>query len=332
MQCPNCKFFNLPGSEICGRCASPLGLATAAIAVMPPRATPMQKRLRRMLPVRRIYSQMSETAVASGLVRHAPDGSQLLFYLWCAIPGWPHFARRQMVRGHLFLWGFLLFLFTGLLLMGSWIGSVLIGLAFSVHSSAIADLINQRFNPATVRERMMIGLAVSAVLFAAVYWPMAILIGQFASPYQVQVPLRPFQPGDVVLTRVIQQPRAGDVVLYELPQSTWIRWHGARDTQRMIEGRNIDRVLAGPGATVECRGGVLFINGSPAKWLPLNPVNYPRSWKQIVPQGSCFILPSDEGEILSNIESWQISLVPEDSVVGRVFVRTQPFSRFSIIR
>jgi hypothetical protein len=83
---------------------------------------------------------------------------------------------------------------------------------------------------------------------------------------------------------------------------------------------------------VECREGKLLIDGAPAKWLPLNPVKYPVSWKRTISSGNYFILPSDAGDVLDDLDSWQIAEVSADAIVGRVMVRTQPFNRFAIIR
>src|SRR5919204_650375 len=47
MQCPSCRFQNMPGVEVCGRCGSSLRLATAVVDVHPPRARAWQKRVRR---------------------------------------------------------------------------------------------------------------------------------------------------------------------------------------------------------------------------------------------------------------------------------------------
>ena len=55
MQCPNCQFENMPGSEICPRCGSTLRLSAAVMSLHPPRAQPWAKAVRRAFPFGRAY-------------------------------------------------------------------------------------------------------------------------------------------------------------------------------------------------------------------------------------------------------------------------------------
>jgi hypothetical protein len=307
---------------------------SAGIAVMPPRASPMKKRLRRILPFGRLYAQASEAAKASRVARvavHMPQTSALRFYLQAGIPGWPHFARGQKIRGHLFLWSFLVTLFLGLLLTGSTTGGILIGLAFSIHSSAIMDLVNQEYPQASVRERMGRGLGVSLILFVAIYWPIGMGIAVVAAPYTVGVPLHPFETGDVVLASTLRAPRPGDVVLYEIPTDR--QNHEEGHIIHVMEGRNIDRILAGPGSVFECRNGMLLVNGNPCRWQPLNPIALDTRAAQTVPAGDFLILPSDESGMLTATGNFEnLSFISSDAILGRVYLRTQPWRRFAVIR
>ena len=54
MQCLSCRFENMPGLTVCGRCGSVLDVRGAAIDVHPTRAS-AGKRLHRWLPMRRYY-------------------------------------------------------------------------------------------------------------------------------------------------------------------------------------------------------------------------------------------------------------------------------------
>src|SRR4051794_33096548 len=137
MQCANCQFQNMPGSEQCGRCGSSLRLATALMDAQPPRASRLRKRMRRTVPVRRAAiraRQAMDDAGATERVRRLRTLAPWPMLLRMAFPGWVHFYMGQPVRGHLFLWGTLVFLLPGLLLLGTLWGSIWIGMAFSVHS------------------------------------------------------------------------------------------------------------------------------------------------------------------------------------------------------
>src|SRR5688500_600124 len=126
MQCSNCQFHNMPGSENCGRCGSTLRLATAVIDVHPPRAGRVRKRFRRAVPMGRVVAEARDAIDAigttTGIHRVAARAPWRLF-LRSALPGWSHFYAGQRLRGHLFLWGTLVFLLPGLLLFGTLWGS-----------------------------------------------------------------------------------------------------------------------------------------------------------------------------------------------------------------
>src|SRR5262245_19626175 len=100
MQCPNCRFQNMPGLESCGRCGTSLALATAVLDVNPPRATSWQKHVRRWLPWRsvnnlRYAARDHRISVGKALDEAAialPE-SRLLARL--IIPGWAHFFQGQ---------------------------------------------------------------------------------------------------------------------------------------------------------------------------------------------------------------------------------------------
>ena len=61
MQCPSCRFENMPGLESCGRCGTSLRLSTAVIDVSPPRASNTAKRVRKVVP-RRFFYQARDIA------------------------------------------------------------------------------------------------------------------------------------------------------------------------------------------------------------------------------------------------------------------------------
>jgi hypothetical protein len=338
MQCSNCQFHNMPGSDVCGRCGSSLRLATAVIDVHPPRAGRLRKRLRRAVPVTRAVAEARDAIESLGptskILRVAARTPWALF-LRLVIPGWSHFYAGQRVRAHLFLWGTLAFLAPGILLFGTLAGSLLLGMAFSVHSWAALDIVTQTFPDCGMRDRMARSLLVSFVLAAVIYLPVGYVTTRVADPTTIRLPMAPFADGDVVLVNHWVAPGAGDVVLYAIPDYT--RREPQQRANRFVQytGERIDRVLAGPGDRVVWDKGRLTVNGSASAARPLNPDVAPPRLKLTVPDGHFLILPTttpyvspadDEG-------SWQaLSLVPADRVVGRVYARTSPLSRLARIR
>lgn len=340
MQCANCGFYNMPGSAACGRCSTSLGLATATLAVSPPRASARTKRLRRVFPVRRVYHRVSDGLLSErfreATARHLPSVPPGPLLVRSVIPGWTHFYLKQPVRGHLFLWGWMFCLLMSLVLTGGTAGAIWFGLAFSVHASAISDWVMQTFADAGVRDRMVRGLAISAVLWVAVYWPVAYGIGRIAQPQTIDVAMPPFAVGDVVIVNHEAAPRVGSVVMFQVPDRTIDAGRIGGEHYRFIyTGDAIDRILAGPGDRVAFADGRLTVNGQPARWLPLNPLPAGKSVSFTVPPQHYLILPSGAVDLSRRLNasanSWkELGVIPAESIDGRVLFRSHPLSRFGI--
>src|SRR5437764_12938278 len=176
MQCTNCQFQNMPGTDVCGRCGTSLALRSAAIDVHPPRARALTKRLRRALPVRRAYVTVRDNLAAAR--REGADQNTSLspgLILRMALPAWPQFYLGLRRRGHIFLWSFIAALIPGILFFGSNSGLVLLGFAFSIHSSSALDVIMYTFPNAGFRDRMARSMLISVLLALVIYWPIALM-------------------------------------------------------------------------------------------------------------------------------------------------------------
>lgn len=339
MQCSNCQFHNMPGSESCGRCGTSLRLATAVMDVHPPRAGRLRKRLRRAVPVTRAVAEARDAIdavrVTAGIDRLAARAPWALF-LRLAVPGWSHFYAGQRVRGRLFLWGTLVFLIPGLLLFGTLWGGLLLGMAFGVHSWAALDIVTQTFPEGGLRDRLCRSLIVSFVLALLLYVPAGILLTRVADPAVISLPTPPFDQGDIVLVNHWSTPRPGHVVIYDIPD--YVRPEGRRGPgERLTQftGERIDRILAGPGDQVLWENGRLTLNGKPFDLRPLNPAVTPRRLAVTVPHAHYLILPTTTPYMRSTDSeaTWlALSLVSADRLRGRVYARTSPLSRFARIR
>jgi len=339
MRCANCGFQNMPGSELCGRCSTSLGLATAVIDVHPPRASAAAKRLRRLLPVQRAYHRAREVLHADDAAARARHLTATLpplpIFVRLIVPGWAHFFLKQPIRGHLFLWSFVACVLAAFFCLGSIWSGIWLGMAFSVHSSAALDIVTQTFTDAEVRDRIVRSLIVSAVLGMVVYWPVLRLIGGVAQPHTIESDLTPFRPGDVILVNRWEKPRRGDVVVYTVPYfgPRLIPGHG--HNVFWYGGGNIDRVLAVPGDHVQCDSGQLLIDGSPSPWQPLNPQPLPKTLSMTMPDGRYLILPSAApGQVnLQDANFWQtVGSISRADIVGRAYLQTHPLSQFHVVR
>ena len=336
MQCANCHFHNLPGSGVCGRCGTSLGLATAVIDVHPPRAGRVRKRLRRAVPARRVYRELRDTisdagtARAVAVVRRASGDLPAWPLLWrLVVPGWSQAYAGQKVRGRLFLGAFLFCLAPGLIGFGTTWGSIFLGLAFSVHSSAALDIVARSTADMSVIQRVGQSVAVSATLFAVVYWPGGWLLTRVADPHTLTADAGPFHRDDVVLVNHWARPVPGRLVLYELPPNQ-INFHGARHGYLLIGGERIDRALAGPRDHIHWANGRLFVNGKRTPLLPLDTSWAPDELELTLSDDQFFILPNSIGPGVGAADSqlWQLlSTIPHQAIRGVVYLRNHPFSR-----
>jgi signal peptidase I len=336
MQCPNCQFQNMPGSEQCGRCGGSLRLATAVMDVHPPRASQLRKRVRRTVPVRRVAiraRQAMEDAGATERVRRLRVLAPWPLLLRMALPGWVHFYMGQPIRGHLFLWGTLVFLLPGLLMLGTVWGSIWMGMAFSVHSWDALDAVTQTFPDAGQRDRMARSVLVSILLGLFVYVPAGLLLFRVADPTVITLDMPPLARGDVLLVNHLAEPRPGYIVVYEEPTFTIAERNGHERRFTHITGERIDRILAGPGDRVVWDKGKLTVNGQPSDLQPLNPSITPRHRLEVLVPAECvFILPSTTPYLRAEEDdaTWRgLGTVGRERISGRVFARTNPLSRFS---
>ena len=351
MQCSSCGFECIPGSENCGRCGSSLRVGTLVMDVQPPRAGKFSKRLRRVLPARRAMYVLRDGFDNSPIVKGAAAirrSSAELYgdrpawgLVWrLIVPGWSHFHAGQRIRGHVYLWSFVALLLPGLLLMGTTWGSVLLGLAFSVHASAAFDVFNQTAVRPSLREMMARSILITMALGLCLYLPVRWAISRAVDVRTIELTAHPLAAGDVVVVnRLIHPmgwPAPGDVVLYRIPELRTPMIRGPRGNAIYeFRGERVDRVLATSGDRVSWAGGVLTVNGKPSPVRPLNPAAAPALPSLTVPEGAVLIIPSTTPNVTIAADAGYLqalSFVPREDVLGTVVLRKQPLSRFGWIR
>jgi hypothetical protein len=346
MQCFNCRFENMPGITVCGRCGTALQVATAVIDVHPPRARPWKKRLRRLLPINQAAVKVRDaSSVATKHVKAAAQDvgmpvppARLLWRL--LIPGLAHFHLGQRYRGWAFLGAYLVFLVLTLLFWGTTWGSMFLGLAFSAHASSALDVLFQC--PGHIRSRLIMAGVVMTVLGLAVYVPAARGLGQIIDTRAFSADIGPFAAGDTILFNraaySLFSPKPGDVVLFGLPVEliVSVRGEGHR-IERIQTHEAIDRIIAGPGAQVVLSDGALLIDGDKPIYDSLSPLTIP-NFAVTVPEDHYLILPTMFGSVhadtrLGSADLWRsMSVVPRGRILGKVHFRNQPLSRFWWIR
>lgn len=342
MQCVNCQFENMPGTPACVRCGTSLGLATAVISIAPPRATKLQKELRRWIPFWQMYYplqnrlasafQRATAAVARDLAIHLPA-----FGTWTRmiVPGWAHLHEGHTRTGRGFLGVWLAALFVTVLGYGSSMGAVAVGILFATHASSILDLLLQGGHR-TFRAASF-AVALSVTLALVIYWPIASTLPHFLASRQLLKTSPPFVQGDVILYNprafIGTSPQAGDVVLYrntEFRLPTADGTPNGRRVQTRVRGEWIDRVIAGPKSHVRWDGKQVWINGALSSVQPLGPNVLTTSFEVEVPSGACCIFPTTNPYLAQASESaWQSHcIVPNSQIVGKVLLRNYPFWRW----
>lgn len=347
MQCPSCQFENMPGLESCGRCGTSLRLGTAVIDVNPPRASRTAKRVRKVVPRKLLYEARDVAASAGRAVSGSivddshiplPEPDVLARLI---VPGWAHIHSGLGLRGRIFLGAYLTLLSLGLLFWGTYTGSILLGLAFSVHASSVLDILIRQ---GTVRfPRMMATAALTSLVLAAlIYYPAGQLLTRIASPIEFEADTDLFRRFDVVLVNrwafAWRDPRRGDVVLFS-PVRSHLRaanYQLANVRFAYREDAVIDRLIGLPGDTVVWDRGKLTINGTAVRWKPLLSERLPPHLEITIPAQRYLIWPTTSVAASLNAGSvsfWnEASLVPGSDILGGVYLRSNPLSRFWFIR
>lgn len=328
----------MPGVAACGRCGASTRLAALAIDVQPPRASARAKRWRRWLP----SGSIGLLARSFGTMRGAfaeraealPEGPLVPRLI---VPGWPQFYLRQVKRGGVFLGLYLACLLVGMLLLGSTIGSIAVGLAMAVHFSSVIDIL---LTGGLGKRFVVHALIICAIILAVVYVPAGWLLSRFASPHRLLLSAAPFEAGDVILVNAQayrwRDPRPGEVALYVTPGVRFVpQTTVERNVQYAIAGQRVDRILAGPGQRVAVQDGVIAIDGRTVPLLPLNPRRMPATLSLQVPEHCYLILPTTALEDRFDLAAldWEAaSLVPRQNLLGKVYLRHYPMRRFWWVR
>ena len=327
----------MPGVAACGRCGSRLDLERAAIEVHPPRATARQKQLRRLFRLGPASARIRDAARAAfDGTRGLLDRSEVTFppaavLLRCIVPGWAQFYLGDVLLARCLVGAYVPLVFLGLVLFGSYPGAILVGIAVSIHASSVVAML-LRYGTSQPA-RMLVAMLVLVVLAVGVYGPALWAMTRVALPITVQDAAAPLAEGDIVLvnqlTYSMRRPALGDVVLFRTLEFSIPASPGVNQMQYR-GGDQIDRILAGPEATVEWRNGELRIGGEESTVRPLNPARMPTAFSLRVPAGCYLIFPSTQPNVnmVQRPDFWKrIALVDADSIQGTAYWRSQPLLR-----
>ncbi len=334
MQCPSCQFENMPGSGRCARCGASLALSAAAIDVHPPRAG----RLSRFeLAYWRLWHGIGSLggSVSQAFAASRDRGDETHFdlatFIRCIVPGWPQYVRGERVRGALYLFAYLGLLLPGLILTGTWPGSLLVGLAGAMHVFAVCDAVVTMF--ATAADRIRFTLACGLMLCCGVYLPVGWLVSRVATPISINATIPPFQQGEVLWYNRWAAPTTGDLVVYSLPGTRLDgRTAGGQAANFVFAGNWIGRVLASPGQTVSVNDGSWSVDGLASEWQPPEKHAFLEGASWTVAGGHAFVFPEGLLPLGGQIEPRgldEVFLVPMTRIAGRLYFRSLPLLRMS---
>lgn len=334
MQCPSCQFENMPGLTRCGRCGGALHSGAVQVDVNPPRASARRKRLRKQfsaIPKLReqaetLSAQVGKTLIPEWVMPDVPESS----ILWrLIVPGWGQSYLGHRLRGRIIFWSYLACFLSGLLMIGTGWGTLLLGLAVAGHAVSVLDVVlresDSRF------ERLGKGAMTIAALLGGIYVPLWWASLFVASPLVIPRAAYPFERGDVLLTNNLFRSQVGDAVVYNIP---YIRFGGqvdGRNANVVLEGWRIDRILAGPGQTLAFDGKSFTLDGVPAPHLPLNPRRYRTPFGLTARSGEWIILPTTD-QYATEVMLAEIGRVPTRNVLGTVIFQLHPLTLFGQIR
>lgn len=243
------------------------------------------------------------------------------------VPGWPQWYLGADVRARIFFGGFVGCLLLSLLLLGTTLGTLVLGLAISFHISSVVDVVFS--NAADFRSRVVFTGACLVGLALFCYWPTVWATSQFVGFLMINQNAPPLQAGDVL----VYNPngyrwgpaKPGEFIVYDIPQQRL----AGRGMQFHVGGVFVDRVLAWPGQAVEFRDGSIWVDGVVSVHRPVADSSLP-NLQITVPADRYFVFPSTliaaDSRFASSPTIYEICCVPAEDVLGSpLFLRRSLF-------
>ncbi len=352
MQCPSCRFENMPGSRLCARCRADLTTATRTFDVNPPRASGASKAVPMELKsvfyrwrfglvrqwqqfrkgnlgniltssIRMPRIGFSRGTDGDGIITDAIDWPLLV------VPGWVQWRHGERSRGAIIFGVYLVLASSLIWFAGLPFGAAAQGLMFAWHVLASIDAMQRRFDG--FAQRIATTLAVAAVLGIVFYYPATLAVSRFAMPISINYTTGMFNSGEVLLVNQTSSPQAGSLVLYEINRQRFQNLPGYGNAIYQVQGQRIGRMVATGGQSLAFENGKLMVDGVLSPWQPSSPTPFNAL---VVPIGASFVLPDNLGINPLNIRPEvyaQLGVVSSRSIQGIVYWRTHPFSRFGAL-
>lgn len=270
MQCPHCQFENLDEKVYCVRCGKLMRIAD--VDTVPPRAKgKFLNFLLFLYALRRAYGfrwkRLDIPGKKEETVEYNFDPPLLLTLL---VPSVFQFSVGRKKRGRCFLGIFL----TGILLFVLLIGSYYWNIAFLVTAAAYTGSITDAFYLKMNRLlRFIVAFGISLFVYTVAYSLMALGAHVWIISQGIQIPAY-YTEGDLLygdIVEVVRQDeyKPGDIV--QTRNNPMRRLNGNIHGAVIVHGIIFDRILAGPGESVEIKNNQLHYTGNdkPFPFVPL---------------------------------------------------------------
>ncbi len=163
---------------------------------------------------------------------------------------------------------------------------------------------------------IVIALAVAIALFIN----FCIIINSLVPTSSMETTI---MPGDRILglrvTYLFEEPKYGDIIVFKYPDNP-------KETF-------VKRVIGVPGDTVEIKGGVTYVNGTPLEEKYLKEEVYVVDYGPYeVPEDSYFVMGDNRNNSLDSRFWTTTHFVPKKSILGRAFVCYWPISHIGKLK
>lgn len=205
----------------------------------------------------------------------------------------------------------------------------------SIHCFSISLLLTPQLQGTSLPFRLVAGVSVYIVVLLGVYWPASLGLRQIAQVLAINGITKQdtLANNDVLLytggwTRPSKWHR-GDLVVVAVGESR-------TGNAYVREGLNVDRIIAVPGDTLRIAKGILTVNGEtppPECWpigsitdMPDTELEVTGNTYVVLPSALAWFVHGNVGELRTRV-LWNVALVPQDAIQGRVILRVRPWSR-----
>jgi hypothetical protein len=339
MQCPRCKFENMPGESRCFKCGSALEIVDATVDVHPPRMAGWKR------PVRS-FGRRVRFGFGGGKVREPKserkgetvvDGRVVLGLLLSVVPGLAHLLEGRFREIWLYLLAWVAALCAGVYMYGTTLGFAMLGLAVAGHAiMAFKHRLDGRIHVVGDKVPVLIGLL---IVFAFGYWGLrATLFRNYFWGYTtLNIPVKDIQRGDCLLLRRVETGNEtfgrGEMVLAELREIM-----NYRGRSRAMGGsyRMVVQIVAVGGDEVAIESDVFVVNG-----VRQDPNEYPvPEWLRnrvqvftiVVPDGQYFIGTEYNANNTQAAYVAAVCLIDEEQIRARAIMNWLPLERRGFLK